>query len=496
MSVLINNKNYDVKFENLLFFKLFLDETFRNRVMPILKDVYFKPPSGEYSYYLIFKHFNKLYSGEYKEITPAQVIYSIQEDNEYVDDSNLEDVKNAFMEIGGVIDVITGDSLNNMDVAYLLKATEKFAQDRAIEIALLSSVDILKNKPEQKMQIRTLLDEALCVTLNKSIGMNYIKDARSRFEQYQLREDKIPFLLESFNKATFNGFTRKSLNVFMAGTGIGKTLLMTSLVTDYIKQGYNVLYVSLEMSELRISMRVDANLIQVPIGDFGRRDCDGVPIISTDELMFKFNMMSDDKKLGTLMVKEYGSASINTMHIKALLKELKMVDGFVPDVIVIDYINLMNSSRFTGKNANSYTIVKAIAEELRGMAVEENAVLITATQTNREGIGGDEVSLDKVSESAGLPHTSDFFCGIFQTEQQREHSLFVLKVLKNRYSGYVHKKFAMGINYDYMRFYELSTEEERMIQSKNLDEVNLDDQGSDIDKDTTQAFIRKKRNRK
>ena len=271
------------------------------------------------------------------------------------------------------------------------------------------------------------------------------------------------------------------------------TLLMTSLVTDYIKQGYNVLYVSLEMSELRISMRVDANLIQVPIGDFGRRDCDGVPIISTDELMFKFNMMNDDKKLGTLMVKEYGSASINTMHIKALLKELKMVDGFTPDVIVIDYINLMNSSRFTGKNANSYTIVKAIAEELRGMAVEENAVLITATQTNREGIGGDEVSLDKVSESAGLPHTSDFFCGIFQTEQQREHSLFVLKVLKNRYSGYVHKKFAMGINYDYMRFYELSTEEERMIQSKNLDEVNLDDRSSDIDADTTQAFIRKKR---
>jgi len=231
MSVSINNKNYDVKFENLLFFKLFLDETFRNRVMPILKDVYFKPPSGEYAYYLIFKHYNKLYSGEYKEITPAQVIYSIQEDNEYVDDSNLEDVKNAFMEIGGVVDVITGDSLNNMDVSYLLKATERFAQDRAIEIALLSSVDILKNKPDQKMQIRTLLDEALCVTLNKSIGMNYIKDARSRFEQYQLREDKIPFLLESFNKATFNGFTRKSLNVFMAGTGIGKCCSKNSMIS-------------------------------------------------------------------------------------------------------------------------------------------------------------------------------------------------------------------------------------------------------------------------
>lgn len=449
-----NFVDYDIKFENMLFLKLFMDEHFRSVVMPILEQRFFNPPQGEYPYDLIFKYFQKFYLDECDDINPVQILHAIEENETYLDHDDIKDIKRTFKAIFQIDKDIGEGSLNDVNIRYLIDETEKFAQTQAIELGLMEAVEILEKRPQEKLTIRGILDDALSVGLKRNIGISYLNNFRERFKFYQQKEDKVPFMLDSLNMATYQGFNRKTLNCFMAGTGLGKTLLLTSLTADYIQKGFDVLYLTLEISEERIALRADANLLDIPINDFGRYE-NGKPVLEINDLVEKFKNLKNNNSLGELRIKEYPTATINSLHIKALLKELKLKEAFAPDVIIIDYINLMNSSRLSQKTSNSYTVVKAVAEELRGIAVEENVVMVTATQTNRDGISGEEVAMDKVSESAGLPHTCDFFCGIFQNEQQREQNILILKILKNRFSGYVNKKIAFGVNYNLMRIYQL-----------------------------------------
>jgi len=458
--------NVDVKFEHILFLKLFIDENFRSKVMPILDQRYFNPPQGQYPYDLIFKYFSKFYTNNQEDISPMQVIHAIQQGEKYLEHEDIIEIKAIFKQIFMLDD--NGDAINNVNEEYLLDETEKFAQESALELALIDSVNIIQKKPEDKLLIRGLLDDALSVQLNKDVGLNYFENPLERFKFYQMREDKVPFGLDGLNKLTFNGFAKKTLNVFMAGTGIGKTLLMTSLAKDYILKGYKVLYVTLEICEKLIALRVDANVLNIPISDFGRYE-NGKPVVDVNDLVKKFEEIKNNNKIGKLKIKEYPTGTTNTLQIKALLKELKMKEDFKPDVLMIDYVNLMNSSRLSAKNNNTYNTVKAIAEELRGIAMEEELIIVTATQTNRDGITGNEVALDKVSESAGLPHTADFFCGIFQTEQQKEQGIYILKVLKNRYAGNTNKKIAFGVDYNFMRFYQLDNELESELVEDSED---------------------------
>lgn len=479
-------ENYDIKFENMLFLKLLTDSDFRLTVMPILEQRFFNPPQGEYPYDLIFKYFNIFYANGQEDINPAQIVYAIQENEKYLEPDDIKKIKKTFNMMFELNENIKNELINDIDTEFLIKETERFAQESAIQLALLESVNILENKPENKLLIRGLLDDALCIGLNKNLGLDYLNQVRERFTFYQSKEDKVPFLLEAMNDATFGGFSRKTLCCFMAGTGIGKTLIMTSLTTDYIKSGYNVLYITLEMEEKRIALRADANLMDIPIGDFGRCE-NGKHVVSIDDLVEKFENIKNNKKLGRLIIKEFPTGTINSLQIRAIIKELKQKQKFKADVIIVDYINLMNSSRVSAKTANTYNVIKSIAEELRGIAVEENSIIITATQTNRDGIGGNEVALDKVSESAGLPHTTDFFCGLFQTEEQREHGIYILKILKNRFAGNVNKKIAMGVDYNFMRFYQLNTEEQDNI---------IENDNSDTDIETSTPEFRRRRVRR
>jgi len=244
-------ENVDTRFEHLLFLKLFIDPDFRGTVMPILKQEYFNEPCGEYPYDIIFKHFSNFYNKGQIDISPIQVLNAIEEER-YIEPEDFKKIKRIFKKIFTLND--EDEFIYDVDVEYLTSTTEKFAQELAIELALMESANILENEPEEKGKIRDLLDEALSIELNKDIGLNYLDSAFERFTFYQKREDKIPFSMECLNNMTYGGFARKTLNVFMAGTGIGKTLLMTSLTTDYIQRGYNVLYVTLEISEELIRM--------------------------------------------------------------------------------------------------------------------------------------------------------------------------------------------------------------------------------------------------
>lgn len=467
-----NLDSVDIKFEHILFLKLFVDDTFRCKVMPILNQRFFNPPQGQYPYDLIFKYFNKFYVNNQEDITPMQVIHAIQQGEKYLEHEDIKEIKAIFKQIFMIDE--DGNAVNNVNEEYLLEEVEKFAQESSLELALIDSINIIEKKPEDKLMIRGLIDEALSVQLNKDIGLNYFENPLERFKFYQVREDKVPFGLDGLNKLTFNGFAKKTLNVFMAGTGIGKTLLMTSLAKDYILKGYKVLYVTLEISEKLIALRVDANILNIPISDFGRYE-NGKPVVNVNDLVHKFEDIKNNNKIGAFKIKEYPTGTTNTLQIKSLLKELKMKEDFKPDVLMVDYVNLMNSSRLSAKNNNTYNTVKAVAEELRGIAMEEELIVVTATQTNRDGITGNEVALDKVSESAGLPHTADFFCGIFQTEQQKEQGIYILKVLKNRYAGNTNKKIAFGVDYNFMRFYQLDNElEEEILDDSNDCDTDLE----------------------
>ena len=353
-----------------------------------------------------------------------------------------------------------------VDTQWLIESTEKWCRDRAIYLALMESIHIADGNDEKKNRdaIPTILSDALAVSFDNHIGHDYLQDYEERYESYHRKESRIQFDLEHFNKITKGGLPNKTLNIALAGTGVGKSLFMCHHAASVLLEGKNVLYITLEMAEEKIAERIDANLLNVNIQD----------ITDLPKPMFDKKVNSIAKKTqGTLIIKEYPTASAHSGHFKSLLNELALKKSFKPDIIFIDYLNICASSRYAKTaNVNSYSYIKAIAEELRGLAVEANVPIVSATQTTRSGFGSSDVDLTDTSESFGLPATADLMFALISTEDLEGMNQIMVKQLKNRYNDpTVHKRFVIGIDRSKMRLYDC---EQQQLTDSGTDEEILE----------------------
>jgi len=336
-----------------------------------------------------------------------------------------------------------------VDTQWLIESTEKWCRDRAIYLALMESIHIADGNDEKKNRdaIPTILSDALAVSFDNHIGHDYLQDYEERYESYHRKESRIQFDLEHFNKITKGGLPNKTLNIALAGTGVGKSLFMCHHAASVLLEGKNVLYITLEMAEEKIAERIDANLLNVNIQD----------ITDLPKPMFDKKVNSIAKKTqGTLIIKEYPTASAHSGHFKSLINELALKKSFKPDIIFIDYLNICASSRYAKTaNVNSYSYIKAIAEELRGLAVEANLPIVSATQTTRSGYGSSDVDLTDTSESFGLPATADLMFALISTEELEGLNQIMVKQLKNRYNDpTIFKRFVVGVDRAKMRLYD------------------------------------------
>lgn len=349
---------------------------------------------------------------------------------------------------------------------WLIDKTEKFCQEKAIYNAVLNSISILdgKDKTHDKGSIPKMLSDALAVSFDSSVGHDYLEDADSRYEFYHRKEERIPFDLNYFNKITKGGLPKKTLNIALAGTGVGKSLFMCHVAAACLAQGKNVLYITLEMAEEKIAERIDANLLNVTVDDLIR-----LPKDVYDRKVERVRGMTK----GKLIVKEYPTASASVIHFRTLLNELNLKKNVVPDIIFIDYLNICTSSRIkSNANANSYTLVKSIAEEIRGLAVEFDVPIVSATQTTRSGYSNSDVELTDTSESFGLPATADFMFALISSEELENLGQIMVKQLKNRYSDpTAHKRFIIGVDRSKMRLYDVEDD----AQSGIADAGNMPD---------------------
>ena len=354
------------------------------------------------------------------------------------------------------------------DHQWLLDTTEKWCKDRAIYLALVESISIADGNNEKKNPdaIPSILSDALAVSFDNQVGHDYLEDYEERYESYHRKEDKIPFDLDYFNKITKGGLPNKTLNIALAGTGVGKSLFMCHLAASTLLQSKNVLYITLEMAEEKIAERIDANLLNIPIQD----------IVNLPQQIFEKKVTNLSKKTqGTLIIKEYPTASAHSGHFKALLNELALKKSFKPDIIFIDYLNICASSRYrANSNVNSYSYIKAIAEELRGLAVETNVPIVSATQTTRSGYGSSDVDLTDTSESFGLPATADLMFALISTEELEGLGQIMVKQLKNRYHDpTINKRFVVGIDRGKMKLYDCEqSAQDDILDSGQEDEYN------------------------
>lgn len=410
------------------------DDTYVRKVIPYIKPEYF----NEYSDKILFDIINN-FVVTYGQ-TPTKEVLSIEVDNRK--DLNEDSYKQLQVKI---------DDIDNTEVdsQWLLDATEKWCKQRAVYLALLDSVKIADGQDEKRTEdaIPSILQEALAVSFDDHIGHDYIEDYEDRFAFYHRNESKIPFDLSLFNKITKGGIPNKTLNVALAGTGVGKSLFMCHMAAASLLQGKNVLYITLEMAEEKIAERIDANLLNVNI-----KDIEDLP-----EQMFESKVTRLAQKTnGKLIIKEYPTASAHSGHFKALLNDLSLKKSFKPDIIFIDYLNICASSRYKGALVNSYTYVKAIAEELRGLACEFDLPIVSATQTTRSGYGSSDVDLTDTSESFGLPATADLMFALISTEELENINQIMVKQLKNRYNDLnLFKRFVVGIDRSKMRLYDV-----------------------------------------
>ena len=410
------------------------DDTYVRKVIPYIKPEYF----NEYSDKILFDIINN-FVVTYGQ-TPTKEVLSIEVDNRK--DLNEDSYKQLQVKI---------DDIDNTEVdsQWLLDATEKWCKQRAVYLALLDSVKIADGQDEKRTEdaIPSILQEALAVSFDDHIGHDYIEDYEDRFAFYHRNESKIPFDLSLFNKITKGGIPNKTLNVALAGTGVGKSLFMCHMAAASLLQGKNVLYITLEMAEEKIAERIDANLLNVNI-----KDIEDLP-----EQLFESKVTRLAQKTnGKLIIKEYPTASAHSGHFKALLNDLSLKKSFKPDIIFIDYLNICASSRYKGALVNSYTYVKAIAEELRGLAVEFDLPIVSATQTTRSGYGSSDVDLTDTSESFGLPATADLMFALISTEELENINQIMVKQLKNRYNDLnLFKRFVVGIDRAKMRLYDV-----------------------------------------
>ena len=376
-------------------------------------------------------------------------------------DLTAEEVKNIY-------DI--SKELNNspIDNQWLLDTTEKWCRDRAIYLALMESIHIADGNDEKRNRdaIPSILSDALAVSFDNNIGHDYILNSDDRYEYYHRTEDKIPFDLEYFNKITKGGLPNKTLNIALAGTGVGKSLFMCHFASSVLLQGRNVLYITMEMAEEKIAERIDANLLNTAIQNLSE-----LPKPMFDKKVAKIAK----KTQGQLIIKEYPTAAAHSGHFKALLNELALKKSFKPDIIFIDYLNICASSRYrTGSNVNSYSYIKAIAEELRGLAVEANVPILSATQTTRSGYGSSDVDLTDTSESFGLPATADLMFALISTEELEGLGQIMVKQLKNRYNDpTIFKRFIIGVDRAKMRLYDCEQKaQDDVLDSGTKEEYN------------------------
>jgi len=363
-------------------------------------------------------------------------------------------------DVNDIVQLISSlENTSDVDEAWLLNSTEKFCKDRAVQLAIMESLDILDGKRADVSEgsIPEILSKALSVSFDSNIGHDYIENAEERFNFYHKKEDKTPFDIEMLNTITKGGVSRKTLNIILTGTGVGKSLAMCHFAAAALSEGKNVLYITLEMAEEKIAERIDANLFDVDIGD--------IENLPKDIFNNKVKQIQS-KTQGKLIVKEYPTATAHAGHFRALLDELKLKKAFKPDVIFIDYLNICASSRMKGLGGsiNSYTYIKAIAEELRGIAVEFNVPIWSATQVTRTGFGNTDVEITDTSESFGLPATCDLMLALISTEKLESMNQLMVKQLKNRYNDpTTNKRFAVGIDRAKMRLYDVEDSAQTLL---------------------------------
>ena len=422
------------KVEFLILRNLLHNEEYLRKVVPFLKSEYFEDEKQKIVYQEIAS-----FVEEYNELTTKEVLCIEIEKRKDITDSMFKDITSLI------------DELDNSpaDLQWLLDTTEKWCRDRAIYLALIESISLADGKDDTKGRdaIPSILSDALAVSFDNHVGHDYLIDYEERYESYHRKEDKIPFDLEFFDKVTKGGLPNKTLNIALAGTGVGKSLFMCHFASSVLLQGKNVLYITMEMAEEKIAERIDANLLNINMQD----------ITDLPKQMFESKVNDISKKTqGTLIIKEYPTAAAHSGHFKGLLNELALKKSFRPDIIFIDYLNICASSRYrAASNVNSYSYIKAIAEELRGLAVEANLPIVSATQTTRSGFASSDVDLTDTSESFGLPATADLMFALISTEELETLNQILVKQLKNRYNDpTIHKRFVVGIDRAKMRLYD------------------------------------------
>jgi len=368
-----------------------------------------------------------------------------------------------------IVEIIQTLDSTDVDMEWLVDTTEKFCKDKAIYNAIVEGISIIDGKDKNRGAdaIPSILTDALAVSFDNAVGHDYFDDADKRFDFYHRVEERVPFDLEFFNTITKGGLPNKTLNIALAGTGVGKSLFMCHMAASCISQGKNVLYITLEMAEERIAERIDANLMNVSMED----------LHDLPKNMFEDKITKLMKKTeGKLIIKEYPTASAHSAHFRGLIKELAIKKSFKPDMIFIDYLNICASSRLKGAaNVNSYTYIKSIAEELRGLAVESDVPIMSATQTTRSGFTSSDLGLEDTSESFGLPATADFMFALISNEEMEALNQIAVKQLKNRYNDpTVNKRFILGIDRSKMRLYDVENKEQQDLVDSGQDQAVFD----------------------
>lgn len=440
------------KIETIILSKMFSDEEYTRKVIPFIKSEYFHDSAEKKIYQYINEFMTK-----YNSLPTIEAIEIAIQNDRNVNEKEFKFINEKLTQLDDTIEV---------NEKWLLDNTEKFCKDKAVYNAIMQSIQIIDGEDKQHTQdgIPSILQEALSVCFDNNVGHDYLDNSDSRYEFYHRDEVKLPFDLEMFNKITNGGIPNKTLNVALAGTGVGKSLFMCHMAAGVLSQGKNVLYITMEMAEERIAERIDANLMNVNIQE----------LKDLSKSMFDNRISKIRQKTeGKLIIKEYPTASAHVGHFKALMNELTLKRNFKPDIIFIDYLNICASSRFkSGAGVNSYTYVKAIAEELRGLAVEFDLPIVTATQTTRGGYANSDVDLTDTSESFGLPATADLMFALISTEELEKMGQLMVKQLKNRYNDPgVNKRFMVGIDRGKMKLFDLEADAQKGISDSGQDDL-------------------------
>jgi len=453
-----------MKTEHLILSNLLKNEPYMRKSLPFLK-----------SEYLVESHEKKLF----EEIRQFVLKYNSSPPIAAIEISLKESTKITETELSRALETLKEISSDKAEqkLEWLIDTTEKFCQERAIYNAIMDSIQIIDGKDANrgKGSIPTILSDALGVSFDPNVGHDYIDNYADRYDFYHRVERRIPFDLEYFNKITKGGLPQKTLNIALAGTGVGKSLFMCHMAASCLTQNYNVLYITLEMSEERIAERIDANLMNVTMDDLAN-----MPKDMYEKRMGKLK----EKVKGKLIIKEYPTASANPAHFRALINELSLKKNFKPDIIFVDYLNICASARIkAGANVNSYTYIKAIAEELRGLAVENNVPIFSATQTTRSGFSNSDPGLEDTSESFGLPATADFMFALVSNEELQNLGQMLVKQLKNRYNDpNLYKRFTIGVDRAKMKLYDLEEKAQNSIAQEVESKKPVFDRGRNTDK--------------